>query len=341
MVRTRDYLHFALYFAVIAVAAGWLFPYTALGQFAPPAGHPETTAIHKDSTVFIGWATGCEVVRGPINIARPEMGPASAGSCDDVIGKAGEKGAMSLGDGGFVTLTFDPPITNGPGWDVAVFENAFDDYFLELGFVEVSSDGEYFVRFPNTSLTPTDHQVGPFGTLEAEHIHNLAGKYRLFYGTPFDLDTLADTPGLDVNRITHVRVIDVVGSVDPEYATYDTHGNIVNDPWPTAFPTSGFDLDAVGVIHQASAEVQYLGATVIPNPADSGSKIRLEIPEASVIRISIINMQGAALYNQDKEIGQAGMHIMNMPSVSLSAGIYILRVTSASGTHTERFFYSE
>ena len=32
----------------------------------------------------------------------------------------------------------------------------------------------------------------------------------------------------------------------------DSLGNWINDPWPTNFQTSGFDLDAVGVIHQAS-----------------------------------------------------------------------------------------
>jgi hypothetical protein len=30
----------------------------------------------------------------------------------------------------------------------------------------------------------------------------------------------------------------------------DSKGNIINDPWPTNFASSGFDLDAVGVINQ-------------------------------------------------------------------------------------------
>ena len=341
MVRTKDSLHSALYLAFFAVATGWLFPFTALGQFAPPAGHRGTTAIHKDSMDFTGWANGCEVVRGPVDISRPEMGLASAGSCEDVIGKAGEKGTLSLGDGGYVTLTFDTPIANGPGWDFAVFENAFDDYFLELGFVEVSSDGEHFVRFPNTSLTPAESQVGSFGTLEAEHIHNLAGKYRLFYGTPFDLDTLADTPGLDVNHVTHIRIIDVVGSIDPDYATYDTHGNVINDPWPTAFPTGGFDLDAVGVINQASTEDKGLKASVIPNPANADSRIRLDVPEASGIRISIVNMQGAIIYEMEKVFTQQGRYVLEMPPVSMATGMYILRVTATRQTHAERFFFAE
>jgi hypothetical protein len=77
----------------------------------------------------------------------------------------------------------------------------------------------------------------------------LAGKYRQGYGTPFDLEELAGTPGLNVNDVKYVRIIDVVGSIDDNYATYDSFGNKINDPWPTPFDSSGFDLEAVGVIH--------------------------------------------------------------------------------------------
>ena len=69
------------------------------------------------------------------------------------------------------------------------------------------------------------------------------------YGTPFDLQELADTPGLDVNNITYVRIIDVVGSLDSQYASHDLKGHRVNDPWPTPFASCGFDLDAVGAIN--------------------------------------------------------------------------------------------
>ncbi len=66
---------------------------------------------------------------------------------------------------------------------------------------------------------------------------------------PFDLQEIADAPGLDVNNVNYVRVIDVVGTIDSQYATHDSKGNIVNDPWPTPFASCGFDLDAVGVIN--------------------------------------------------------------------------------------------
>jgi hypothetical protein len=33
-------------------------------QFDPPAGEVGSKAIHRDSSIFKAWATGCEVVRG-------------------------------------------------------------------------------------------------------------------------------------------------------------------------------------------------------------------------------------------------------------------------------------
>ena len=36
---------------------------SAMAQFAPPAGHEGTTAMHCDSSAFVAWATGCVVER--------------------------------------------------------------------------------------------------------------------------------------------------------------------------------------------------------------------------------------------------------------------------------------
>ena len=188
------------------------------GPYAPPAGEPNSTAIHMDDANFVAWATGITVERGYNDINNPNLGYASYGDDADALGKAdgNSYGVVSLGDGGVATLTFDYPITNGNGYDFAVFENAFDDTFLELAFVEVSSDGNNFFRFDSVSLTPTNVQVGSFGTLDATNLHNLAGKYRQGYGTPFDLEELKDVNSLlDVNSVTHVRIIDVVGFVEP------------------------------------------------------------------------------------------------------------------------------
>ncbi len=222
------------------------------GPYAPPAGQAGSTAIYKDDPSFVCWASGCDVVRGPMDISNPSNGYASYGSADKALGKAvGDSyDVVSLGDGGYATLTFGAPIYDGPGYDFAVFENSFSDTYLELAFVEVSSNGTDFFRFPAVSLTQTDTQVGGFGSLDATNIHNLAGKYRQGYGTPFDLSDLAGTDGLDINDVRYVRVVDVVGCIQDAYCTYDSQGHKINDPYPTVFESGGFDLDAVGVVHQ-------------------------------------------------------------------------------------------
>ena len=74
------------------------------------------------------------------------------------------------------------------------------------------------------------------------------------FGTPFDLAELNGMPGLNIASVTQIRLIDVVGSIAPAYATRDSLNRIINYPWPTFFETGGFDLDAVGVIHQAVPE---------------------------------------------------------------------------------------
>ncbi|MFN5629401.1 MAG: hypothetical protein ACK48W_08950, partial [Bacteroidota bacterium] len=43
-------------------------------QFAPAAGEIGSTAIYKDSSVFINWAVSCSVQRGLMNIAIPDSG---------------------------------------------------------------------------------------------------------------------------------------------------------------------------------------------------------------------------------------------------------------------------
>ena len=73
---------------------------------------------------LIGWADGYQIYEPGTDVAQvwqtPEyaLGPA-VGSSFDVV---------SLGRGGSIILTFDPPVENGEGWDFAVFENSFNDF---------------------------------------------------------------------------------------------------------------------------------------------------------------------------------------------------------------------
>ncbi|MCX6231927.1 MAG: T9SS type A sorting domain-containing protein [Bacteroidetes bacterium] len=257
-----------------------LFTLQLWAQYPPAAGQIGSTAISKDTNIFIEWANSCSISRGYINISdssfedpdNPGTNRASYGNASDACGIA-DNNAVSLGDHGMAVLSFAHPIANGPGFDFVVFENSFDDNYLELAFVEVSSDGIHFVRFPSVSLTQTNTQIQSFGTLDATKLHNLAGKYRVLYGTPFDLSELQDSSAIDIMHITHIRIVDVIGSIAEAYSTHDSQGHIVNDPFPTPFWTSGFDLDAVGVINNSintGIEVNNPSKTeitIFPNPA--------------------------------------------------------------------------
>lgn len=230
-------------------------PHPEHGPFCGAVGTEGCDAIDGHSSSIVAWATGVSVVRGLDDIAVPDGPHVIYGSESDAVGPIDftTTTAVSLGDGGSATVTFAHPIRNGEGPDFAVFENSFNDYFLELGFVEVSTDGERFVRFPATSLTQTETQV--VSEVDPTFIKNLAGKYRVGYGTPFDLEELRDSTGINIDSIVYVRIVDVVGSIDPQYATYDAYGHIVNDPYPTSDPTGnwrsgGFDLTGVAVMYE-------------------------------------------------------------------------------------------
>jgi len=214
-------------------------------SYSPPAGKDGSQAIFMNDPAFLYWATGYNHYNIGTNVDSVwqtpalALGPASGTSFDIV----------SLGDGGQITMTFDPPIQNGEGWDFAVFENAFNDYILELAYVEVSSNGKDFVRFDSVSLTPDP--VSGYGSLDATLINGLAGKYRQGYGTPFNLSDLLDQEDvqsgtIDISRITHVRIIDIVG----DGSCFDSQGHEIYDPFPTV-GSGGFDLDAIGVSNGA------------------------------------------------------------------------------------------
>lgn len=261
---------------ILVFALGFLASRVVAGPYAPAVGEPGSTAVARDSAAIVGWATGVvNYTPGWVLAGDHSLGniseisedtdspnpfptftdPARAlGKADVVADTFSTFGVVSLGDGGAVTLEFAQPITNGPGFDLAVFENAFSNEFLELAFVEVSSDGTHFYRFPSVSLTSTqgleDGQADDFSQLDPTDLHNLAGKYLGGYGTPFDLADLAGIAGLDISRVTQVRILDVVGSVNPLYGTVDSQGRLIKDPYPTRFGSGGFDLDAVAVLHQ-------------------------------------------------------------------------------------------
>lgn len=264
--------------------------------FAPAAGQPGSTAVAHNDARIVGWATGYRDYVPGSNVSiewqvpSRALGPVSTDFFDVVV----------LGDAGHITMTFDPPIRNGSGFDFAVFENAFSNTFLELAFVEVSSDGQNFARFPSYSLTPGP--VPGFGHVDPTLVYGLAGKYRVGFGTPFDLQELADAyalamtrenwrgpdapefsqayrdalvaafPHVDLENIRYVRILDIVG----DGSALDSEGFAIFDPHPTMV-SAGFDLSGVAVLNAAQQPELPVPALVLV-PAGTAYQVELHIP---------------------------------------------------------------
>ncbi len=235
-----------LYSLVIALCGT---PFSMGGPFSPAAGQPGSNAISRLDPRIVGWAERVEAV---------EFGEALSEewkNTERALGPAGDNvmEVMSLGRGGEAVLRMALPIIDRSGPDFVVFSNGFSNWFLELAFVEVSSDGDRFVRFPNVSLT--EEPVPAFGMVDPTKVDGLAGKFRIGWGVPFDLAELRGLPGaeaLNFQNIRYVRVVDVVGGTNPDFSelpqSVDSEGRPVYDPFPTV-GSAGFDLDGVAVFH--------------------------------------------------------------------------------------------
>ena len=302
----------------------------ATAQFDGAVGTTGCKAVQYNDSRIVNWATSCTVYRGLRDIADTATNPLRASFGNDTVAigpisasdASNTMAAVSLGDSGVAVLTFETPIANGEGPDFAVYENGFGDGFLELAFVEVSSDGQRYVRFPATSNTPTASQVGSFvSNMDPTLMNNLAGKYRIGWGTPFDLNELRDSAGIDINNITHVRLIDCIGTIDPLHCTYDAHGNIVNDPYPTKFESGGYDLTGVAVLNQRSANITVADLSnvkVFPNPCRNWLKME-GMPIGEEYRI----------FDQSGSLVMLGVCSENSFCIDVQgfkSGLYVLRI---------------
>lgn len=222
--------------------------------YAPRSGTPGSPALLPSDPAFSSWASGYVDYTPGADVTVGFQTPANA------VGAYGTD-VVVLGHGGRITLTFDTPISDGDGDDLAVFENGFaenptsQNLFCELAYVEVSSDGVTFARFDSASRQATP--VAAFGFQSAELLGGVAGKDLGGYGTPFDLSTLRNDPlvrsgAVDLEAITHVRLRDIVGANDypnPGDTYPDSFGRQILDSHK-ATGSGGFDLRAVGALHQ-------------------------------------------------------------------------------------------
>ncbi len=247
---------------------------SAIAGFVGSDGLGVVSPNNTVNPIFAGWATGFTNYRPAPGVLEqwqtPERTLGEVTGAFDDIASLGELTAEQIAAGvspGEITLTFANSIRNGTGADFAVFENGFGfasdgSLFGELAYVEVSTDGSNFARFPSISLTP--NPLDPIGRLDATNIYNLAGKHvnngivvsddefiPNSWGTPFDLENLVNDPSvvageIDLNQINFIRIVDIPGNG----SFFDSEDRPIYDPWQTPIPGSGgFDLEAIGAIN--------------------------------------------------------------------------------------------
>lgn len=241
------------------------------GMYSSPSdvAHLIDPAIAANDPRFAEWANA-------IDPTRTQFAPRGSSVIDQTGGfnSLGDLDAAEIALGtqpGVLTITFPSGIRNGSGHDFAVFENGSifttsPFLFAELAFVEVSSNGSNFARFPAIS-TNTEAMLDAgfgrnFASLDTTNVFNLAGKHQNGFGTPFDLDSLSNDPLvalglLNLNSIQYVKLIDIPGNG----AFVDSQGNPILDTWLTA-GSGGFDFRLA-----PGLGVGVLNSVAIPEPS--------------------------------------------------------------------------
>ncbi len=267
MKSLRRAVSFIPMIAILLIATNHAFagPFdaTTVPGYVPDPANPAVSILNPE---LRAWASEViEFAPAPgVNAANSNateaLGPIGS-TPDGHTVSLGDLTASEISDGlapGQITLRMAAPLRNGAGWDLAVFENAFpffppddDKVFAELAYVEVSTDGVTFARFPAESLTTTLFEpFGPsFAGIDPTDVHNLAGASRSLQGTPFDFAELSSVAAvlsgaLQVDNINYVRLIDIPG----DGSWLDSQGRGIREAWPTTdltFGNGGLDLDAV------------------------------------------------------------------------------------------------
>jgi hypothetical protein len=210
----------------------------------------------------VSGSLGAQVGFADRVVASDTMGQAGGGIFVPANALGRPDGSVhTLGVGGFLTLGFDVPIVDGPGADLVVAENPFRSFaapwttFAEVFFVEVSTDGLHFARFPALYTGPQVDpgafafvHTGAYGGLGGVAPVDLAADptdIASYGGDAFDLADLATHPevvaGLvDLQNVREVRLVDVRTGVD-----VDAAGRPIRDTGSGAA-----DVDGVVAIHR-------------------------------------------------------------------------------------------
>ena len=119
---------------------------------------------------------------------------------------------------------------------------------------------------------------------------------------------------------------------------YDQYLNKINDPFPTPFPSSGFDLDAVGVINQGSMTI------ILENSSNILENFRiingmvifdLKKVQKSGFKAEIFDLSGKIIFQKDFKYNLEATQ--NIDVQSFKNGVYILNIYTKTQVITRKF----
>ena len=126
-----------------------------------------------------------------------------------------------------------------------------------------------------------------------------------------------------------MRIVDVIGTINSSYCSYDSQGNRINDPYPTDFESGGFDLDGVAVMNEnniyASTESFLVDKKfeVYPNP--SKGIITMDFLGDENTPVGIFNFAGSLIWQGTATPGEQ-IDLTNY----FKPGIYFVRLSDDS-----------
>ena len=203
---------------IVPAATAWAGAYSRPTDTA----HAIDPAIAASSPDFVEWANAILPLGAGTHLAPRGSTSVSLTGFNSL----GDPDADQIAHGdspGYLTVTFPTGIRNWTGADFAVFKNGFtygspNGLFMELAYVEVSTNGLAFAQFPSIStITAPVVESGAFAGFDTSNVYNLAGKHASGYGTPFNLDDLLTDPlvlsgSVNLANIQCVRLFNIPGS---------------------------------------------------------------------------------------------------------------------------------
>jgi len=231
-------------------------------------------------------------------------GPASDGFAEEALGvpqglgdTQGSFDTATLGLGGTLVLELGHPLLDGPGTDLLVCENPFlvgstGLAFVEACFVEVSSDGVHFARFPVRYAGPAG-PLSPFTGAGLAWYGGLAGVHPVRSSTAsgisaldvvraggdaFDLADLAghalvQSGDLQLGQVRFVRLVDIDAG-----QAFDDFGTAI---WDSGIDSiSSADIDAVVAVNSHG------------NQGGGRPQVELSLDAAGFLTLSVLDYDG-------------------------------------------------